>query len=92
LVSDTQSDVLDVARLLIRDDVRVIVINTAHLVEELLIREEGVKMPVRMRWYLPTEFLMELARIANGSYYGLSLKREEELIKGTKLEHWFYLE
>jgi Mg-chelatase subunit ChlD len=91
LLSDSQSDVFDVTRLLIRDDVRVIVINTAHRQDELLIREREGKLPLRARWYLPTEFLMELAQTAKGSYYGLSLKQEEDLIKGSKLEQWFYL-
>jgi hypothetical protein len=35
---------------------------------------------------------MELASTAKGSYYGLSLKQEENLIKGTKLDEWFFLE
>jgi Mg-chelatase subunit ChlD len=91
LLSVSQSDVFDVAQLLVRDDVRVIVINTAHRQEELHIRERQKKLPLRARWYLPTEFLMELANTANGSYYGLSLKQEEDLIKGTKLEEWFYI-
>ena len=92
LLSDAQADVFDVARLLVRDGIRVIVLNTAHKQEELLIRKEMKQIPLYARWYLPTEFLMELSTISRGSYYGLSLKKEKELVKGTKLEQWFYVE
>jgi len=88
ILSEAQADVFDVARLLVRDGVRVIVINTSHRKDELLVKEEE-KMPPYARFYRPTKFMMELARAVNGSYYGLSLKKEEELVKGTKLEHWF---
>ena len=90
LLSRAQADVIDVARLLIRDGVRIIVINTAHRRDELLMEER--KTPSLARYYLPTEFLKELARIVGGSYYGLSLQKEAEVIKGTKLEQWFYIE
>ena len=90
LLSRAQADVLDVVRLLMRDGVRIVVINTAHRRDELLMREG--KMPLLSRYYLPTAFLKEIAEIAGGSYYGLSLQKEAEVIKGTKLEEWFYIE
>ncbi|MFH0896965.1 MAG: ATP-binding protein [Candidatus Bathyarchaeota archaeon] len=92
LLSDAQVDVFDVAHLLVRDGMRAIVINTNHRKDELPLGEEGVRMPLHARVYSPSEFLMKLADAVKGSYYGLSLKEEEETIKGTRLEHWFYLE
>ncbi len=92
LLSDAQSDVLDVARLLARDKVRLIAINTAHRREELSIEARKKVKPPYALLYTPTNFLMELAKVAKGSYYGLSLKRDEELTSGTKLERWFYFE
>lgn len=92
LLSDVQADVFDVAYLFVRDGVRVIVINTVHKKGELLVRTESKNIPAYARWYMPTEFLMELAIVSKGSYYGLSLRREEALVKGAKLEQWFYVE
>ncbi len=88
-LSDAQSDVLDVARLLARDGVRLIAINTAHKGDAL---PPGAKGPLpSWKAYTPTKFLMEVAETAKGSYYGLSLGKEEELVT-TKLESWFYFE
>ena len=92
LLSYAQTDVMDVTRLLHRDGVRLVVINTDHRENELLIKEEGLTVPTAARWYRPTEFLMELADAAKGSYYGLGLTTESKPIKGDKLENWFYFD
>jgi len=86
LSSDAQADVFDVSRLLVRDGVRSIVINTNHIRNELPLGKEEARIPLQTQIYSPTEFLMELANTSKGSYYGLSLKKEEELTKGTRLE------
>jgi hypothetical protein len=64
-----------VARLLARDNVRNIVINTSHRPLEAMMREEGVR--IRRKLLNPTEFLMQIAESAKGSYYGLILNKED---------------
>jgi len=91
-MSEAQADVIDMARILKRDGVRVIVINTSHRKQEIpgdLFR----KITSTLEWYTPTEFMLELAQITEGSYYGLSLTREGTgALKKTKLEDWFFFE
>jgi len=78
-----------------RDNVRTIIINTSHSSRELL--ETGIETEPnkRSRPYTPTEFLMKLAKTTKGSYYGLSLRKEEENKKAIveeRPENWFYFE
>jgi Mg-chelatase subunit ChlI/Mg-chelatase subunit ChlD len=73
-LSEPQADSIDVARLLARDNVRNIVINTSHRPLEAMMREEGVR--IRRKLLNPTEFLMQLAESAKGSYYGLIFNKE----------------
>jgi Mg-chelatase subunit ChlD len=74
-LSEPQADSIDVARLLARDNVRNIVINTSHRPLEALMREEGVR--TRRNLINPTEFLMQVAESAKGRYYGLILNKED---------------
>lgn len=74
-LSEPQADSIDVARLLARDNVRNIVINTSHRPLEAMMREEGVR--IRRNLLNPTEFLMQVAESAKGSYYGLILNKED---------------
>ena len=90
--NDPQADVMDVARIIARDEIRTFIINTSHRPVEIGtdIYESSTSNLLK---YAPTKFLMEVARMTGGSYYGLSLKKEGELImqtKGAKLEDWFY--
>ena len=94
-LSEAQADVMDVARFLVRDGIRTVVINTSHsLIEYSMWQDEFLKKTTR-ELYTPTEFLMELSKVTNGSYYGLALRREEEvpvMTKKRKLDDWFYFE
>jgi len=74
-LSEPQADALDVARLLARDEVRNIVINTSHRPIEAMMRENGSY--TRRNLLNPTEFLMHIAASSKGSYYGLTLSKEE---------------
>jgi magnesium chelatase subunit D len=74
-LSEPQADSIDVARLLARDNVRNIVINTSHRPLEAMMREEGVR--TRRNLINPTEFLMQVAESAKGRYYGLILNKED---------------
>jgi Mg-chelatase subunit ChlI/Mg-chelatase subunit ChlD len=74
-LSEPQADAIDVARLLARDKVRNIVINTSHRPLEAMMREEGIH--IRRNLLNPTEFLMQIAESAKGSYYGLILNKED---------------
>ncbi len=69
LLNHAQADVIDVAHLLAKDQIHIVVINTAHHPEELDIQKK--KIP---GWYTPTAFLFEVSRITKGRYYGLSEK------------------
>jgi len=91
-MSEAQADVIDMARILKRDDIRVIVINTSHRRQEIP-GEVFRKLTSPREWYTPTELMLELAEITGGSYYGLSLTREEtSTIKKSKLDDWFFFE
>jgi len=74
-LSEPQADSIDVARLLARDNVKNIVINTSHRPLEAMMREEGVH--IRRNLLNPTEFLMQIAESSKGSYYGLVLNKED---------------
>jgi Mg-chelatase subunit ChlD len=66
--SDAQADSFDAARLLVKERIRVYVVNTNHSKEEAEsppLMVEGLRIR-----YTPTQFLMELARLSKGSYIG----------------------
>jgi hypothetical protein len=71
-MSSAQADVIDVSRLIARERIRTVIINTDHREER---RPEG--LPQRSKWLTPTELLMEVARITKGRYYGLTSPGEE---------------
>ena len=93
--SDPQADAMDVARLIARDGIRTFIINTSHRPAEI---DKEVYDPIMSKTllkYTPTKFLMEVAKMTGGSYYGLSLEKESELLmhtEGAKLGDWFYFE
>jgi len=68
--NSAQADVVDVARLIAREGIRTLIINTDHR-EEYHPPED---VPRRLKWLTPTELLMEVARITRGRYYGLTLE------------------
>jgi len=68
-VNSAQADVIDTARLIAKDRIRTVIINTDHRDES---RPEDLSR--RLRWLSPTELLMEVARITRGRYYGLTLE------------------
>jgi hypothetical protein len=80
--SEAQADSFDMARLIAKGRFRVHIINTNHREEEaaaFLKVDEGYRLRLT-----PTQFLIELARLCNGNYLGLSLEepdlRSENLI------------
>ena len=65
--SEAQADTFDVARLLVKEDIRVHIVNTNHNpYEEDYVIEEDSRIKLK-----PTQFLKELARISKGEYIGL---------------------
>lgn len=66
-----QADVIDAARLIAKDRIRTVIINTDHRKE--FYPGESAR---RMRWLTPTELLVEAAKITKGRYYGLTLEGE----------------
>jgi Mg-chelatase subunit ChlI/Mg-chelatase subunit ChlD len=93
-VSEAQSDAFDVAQRIRRDNIRTIIINTSHSSLELLAAGIETEPNKRSKPYTPTEFLMKLSKTTKGSYYGLSLRKEEEKkeIVEEKPQDWFYFE
>jgi Mg-chelatase subunit ChlI/Mg-chelatase subunit ChlD len=84
--SEAQADAMDIARLLAREEIKTIFINTSHSPLEASIDEISQKDA-----YTPTRFLMEVAQTAHGSYYGLELAAEEKIplnSKKRKLSDW----
>jgi len=68
-LSEAQADAFDVTRLLAKEKIRLHVVNTRHS------EEEAVALPTvyegfRIK-YTPTQFLVELANLAGGSYQGM---------------------
>ena len=61
-----QGDTIDLARRLANAQVRTVIINTDHREEEKRPSVWGGHVELK-----PTAFLMELARITRGRYYGL---------------------
>ncbi|MFQ6053247.1 MAG: ATP-binding protein, partial [Candidatus Bathyarchaeia archaeon] len=85
--SEAQADSIDVAHLLAKEKFRVHIINTNHS------RHDAEATPARADgWRLslnPTQFLMDLARVSKGNYYGLSLE-EDETMDMEEPSRWFY--
>lgn len=93
-LSNAQADCIDVASFLARDSVRTIIINTAHSPLEEKVREDG-RHYIPENLFTPTEFLMDLTNISKGSYYGLLLKKKDEISLKTKkrsLDDWLHFE
>ena len=70
---------VDAARLLVKERIRVYVVNTNHSKEEAEsppIMVEGLRIR-----FNPTQFLMELARLSKGSYIGLNRLGERVELK-----------
>ena len=74
-LSKAQADSIDVARLLSRDNIRTVVINTSHSPIEAMLGAET--RHEQRSLFTPTEFLTKVAESAKGSYYGLVLKKED---------------
>jgi Mg-chelatase subunit ChlD/MoxR-like ATPase len=68
-LSEAQADAFDVARLLAKEKIKLHVVNTRHS------EEEAVALPTLYEGfriqYTPTQFLVELANLAGGSYQGM---------------------
>jgi len=83
-VNNAQADVIDVAYLLQRGEVRTLVINPSHVpVGDIALKtyKESLEERTRKMWLEPTELLMEIPRITGGYYYGIGEKGElEEVI------------
>ena len=67
--NSAQADVVDVARLIAREGIRTLIINTDHR-EELL----PIDLPSKRKCLPPTALLMEVAKITKGRYYGLTME------------------
>jgi len=90
--SEAQADVMDMAHILKRDDIRVIVINTSHRGKEIA-GDAFRKVTSSREWFTPTELMLELAKITDGSYYGLRLAHDTKAsIRRSKLDDWFFFE
>jgi Mg-chelatase subunit ChlI/Mg-chelatase subunit ChlD len=71
-MSEAQADAFDVARLLAKEKIRVHVVNTKHSegeAEASPVMYEGLRVK-----FSPTQFLIELARLAGGRYRGMALQ------------------
>jgi Mg-chelatase subunit ChlD len=67
--SEAQADAIDVAHLIAKDKIKVYIINTNHIEQDLAsfpMKSEGLRVGLT-----PTQFLMELSRVSKGSYQGL---------------------
>lgn len=94
ILSEAQADVMDVARLLARDKIRTVIINTSHNLIEAA-RDKEYRLSFTQKLYAPTELLMELSRVTDGSYYGLALKTGDETpiqTRKRRLYGWFSFE
>jgi magnesium chelatase subunit D len=90
--SEAQADAIDMARILKRDGIRVIVINTSHRSKEIA-GDAFRKITSSREWFTPTELMLEIARITDGSYYGLRLAHDAKAsIRRSKLDDWFFFE
>ena len=65
-----QADAMDLARMLANAHIRTVIINTDHREEEKLPLVWGKRIDLK-----PTAFLIELARVTKGRYYGLETIR-----------------
>lgn len=68
--NSAQADVIDAARLIAREGIKTLIINTDHREEY----QSPEVVPRKLKWLTPTELLMEVARITKGRYYGLTLE------------------
>jgi len=70
-----QADALDAAHVVAKEKIQTIIVNTDHRVEE--VAQPSVSTKAGTRWFTPTGFLIELARVTNGYYCGLLGGRED---------------
>jgi Mg-chelatase subunit ChlD len=73
--SEAQADSIDVAHLISKENFKVHVINTNHSKQEansIPLMTGGWRVSLK-----PTQFLIELARVSNGNYHGLTLTETE---------------
>jgi Mg-chelatase subunit ChlD len=69
--SETQADTFDVARLLVKEGIKVHIVNTNDSgSEEIPLKRKDARIRLK-----PTQFLRELARVSKGEYIGLKLSR-----------------
>lgn len=68
-MNSAQADVVDVARLIAREGIRTLIINTDHR-EEILQSD----LPGKRKSLSPTALLIEVAKITKGRYYGLTME------------------
>jgi Mg-chelatase subunit ChlI/Mg-chelatase subunit ChlD len=65
--SETQADTFDVSRLLVKEGIKVHIVNTSHNPSEgTPVKDENERIKLK-----PTQFLRELARVSKGEYIGL---------------------
>ncbi|MEM2137365.1 MAG: VWA domain-containing protein, partial [Candidatus Methanomethylicia archaeon] len=73
-LNPAQADVLDLARLMVKDDIKTIIINTDHRSDEIYKRIYH-RRDMQTIFYTPTALMMELAKVTRGKYYGLRVDR-----------------
>ncbi|MEM2451566.1 MAG: ATP-binding protein [Candidatus Methanomethylicia archaeon] len=69
-LNPAQADALDIARLIAKDGIKTIVINTDHRSDEIY-KRIYYRRDMQVVFYTPTALMMELAKITRGKYYGL---------------------
>jgi Mg-chelatase subunit ChlI/Mg-chelatase subunit ChlD len=82
---NAQADSIDAAHMLSKEKVRVHIFNTNHSstdTESQPTRREGWRLRLT-----PTQFLMEMAKVSEGNYYGLSQKEGAE---EPREQGWFF--
>lgn len=73
-LNPAQADALDIARLIAKDGIKTIVINTDHRPDEIF-KRIYYRKDEKIVFYTPTALMMEIARITRGKYYGLRADR-----------------
>ena len=69
-LNPAQADVLEMAKLIAKEKIRTIIINTDHRPKEIY-KKIYYGISRRAISYTPTALLMEIANITGGKYYGL---------------------
>jgi len=66
---------LDAAHVVAKEKIQTIIVNTDHRAEE--VTQPSFLTKAGARWFTPTGFLIELAKVTNGYYCGLVGGRED---------------